>query len=223
MRAKLSVFLIAACACAQDPTDGISPDLNGCCTPGCSVINGACVCCPLVFDTTGQGFQMTDIAHGVYFRVQPNGPKYAMAWTDPAGHNGWLVLPDKNGEVHDFTNLFSTMSPQPKTAHPNGYLALAVYDLPSQGGNGNGWIDPGDAIWSKLRIWTDANQDGEAQPWELNTLHDLGIKRIALLYKLAEKTDEYGNIFRYVSQVVDSSDPHCYDVWIRVDPDATKP
>jgi hypothetical protein len=42
---------------------------------------------------------MTDIAHGVYFRVQPNGPKYAMAWTDPAGHNGWLVLPDKNGEV----------------------------------------------------------------------------------------------------------------------------
>ncbi|MGA2575823.1 MAG: hypothetical protein ABSH24_07345 [Bryobacteraceae bacterium] len=51
----------------------------------------------------------------------------------------------------------------------------------------------------------------------------MGIKRIALLYKLAEKTDEYGNIFRYVSQVVDSSDPHCYDVWIRVDPDATKP
>jgi hypothetical protein len=99
MRAKLLVFLIAACACAQDSTDGVGPDLNGCCTPGCTAINGACVCCPLVFDTTGQGFQMTDIAHGVYFRVQPNGPKYAMAWTDPAGHNGWLVLPDKNGEV----------------------------------------------------------------------------------------------------------------------------
>ena len=115
------------------------------------------------------------------------------------------------------------MSPQPKTAHPNGYLALAVYDLPSQGGNGNGWIDPGDAIWSKLRIWTDANQDGEAQPWELRTPEGVGIKRIALGYKLAERVDEYGNVFRYVSRVLDASDPRCYDVWIRLDPDATKP
>jgi hypothetical protein len=98
-----------------------------------------------------------------------------------------------------------------------------VYDLPSQGGNDNGWIDSGDAIWPKLRIWTDANQDGEAQPWELHTLEDLGIKRIALRYRLAEKRDEYGNVFRYVSQVLDSSDPRCYDVWIRLDPDATKP
>jgi hypothetical protein len=51
----------------------------------------------------------------------------------------------------------------------------------------------------------------------------VGIKRIALGYKLAERVDEYGNVFRYVSQVLDASDPRCYDVWIRLDPDATKP
>jgi hypothetical protein len=122
MRRKLLVFLIAAGACAQNPSGGVSPDINPnqCCPPGCTDDDGACACCPLVFDTTGQGFHMTDIAH-VYFRLEPNGPKYAMAWTDPSGHNEWLVLPDKNGEVHNFRNLFSTLSSQPKTAHPNGY------------------------------------------------------------------------------------------------------
>jgi len=31
---------------------------------------------------------------------------------------------------------------------PNGYAALAVFDDPAQGGNGNGKIDPGDAVYS---------------------------------------------------------------------------
>jgi len=170
----------------------------------------------LVFDTAGHGFQLTDIAHGVYFRVEPNGPKYAMAWTDPAGGNGWLVLPDSEGKVPDFTHLFSTVSPQPQSDHANGYLALAVYDSLDEGGNNNGWIDPRDAIWSRLRIWIDANQDGEAQPNELHALDALGIKRIALHYRLADYTDPFGNVFRYESDVVDPTDPHSYDVWIEL-------
>lgn len=185
-------------------------------------VGNGCSCCPIVLDTTGQGFKLTDIAHGVYFRWDPDGPRYAMSWTDPAGKNGWLVLPDKNGEVHDSTNLFGSFTPQPKTANPNGYIALAVYDLPSEGGNGNGWIDPGDKIYSQLRVWIDANQDGEAQPDELRSLDDLGIKKIGLRYRLAEKVDQFGNVFRYVSQVVGESDQKDYDVWIKMDPNDTK-
>lgn len=77
MRAKLLVFLIAACASAQSSPDGVEP-ADACCPVGCTQVGTSCSCCPLVFDTTGQGFQMTDIAHGVYFRLGPNGPKYAM-------------------------------------------------------------------------------------------------------------------------------------------------
>lgn len=193
------------------------------CPIGCDPEPHGCSCCPIVLDTTGHGFRLTDVAHGVYFRWEPDGPKYAMSWTDPTGGNGWLVLPDKNGEVHDSTNLFTKLTPQPKTADPNGYIALAIYDLLSEGGNNNGWIDPGDKVYSKLRVWTDVNQDGEAQPSELHKLDELGIERIGLRYHLAEKVDQYGNVFRYVSQVLDESDPKAYDVWVRLDPDAAKP
>jgi hypothetical protein len=205
--------------CSQNCTGGKCSK----CSPGCIQNGNECSCCPIVLDTTGHGFKLTDIAHGVYFRWEPEGPKYAMSWTDPAGGNGWLVLPDKDGGVHDASNLFSSSTPQPKTAAPNGYIALAVYDLPSEGGNSNGWIDPGDKIYSKLRVWIDANQDGEAQPEELHTLDQLGVKRIGLRYHLAEKVDQYGNVFRYLSQVLDQSDPKAYDVWIKVNPDAAKP
>src|ERR1039458_4372074 len=132
------------------------------------------------------------------------------------------VCQNPNGEVRDATNMFTSVTPQPRSSNPNGFLALAVYDLPSEGGNNNGWIDPGDRVYSKLRVWIDANQDGEAQPEELHTLDELAIKRIGLRYRLAEKVDQYGNVFRYVSQVLDQSDARDYDVWIKLDPDKIK-
>ena len=201
---------------ASSAAASISPQT--CCPVGCVNVDGHCSCCPIVLDSTGRGFRMTDLAHGVFFRWNATGPRYAMSWTDPMSGNGWLVLPDRGGKVTDATNLFSAVTPQPKSDHPNGYLALAVYDLPGEGGNGNGWIDPGDRIYSKLRVWIDANQNGEAEPEELHTLSSLGIARIGLRYRLAEKVDQFGNVFRYVSQVLDESDPKAYDVWIALDP-----
>ena len=213
----------ASCGADSDCCSGNCTD-SKCskCPVGCTPVGNQCSCCPIVLDTTGQGFKLTDVAHGVYFRWESDGPGYAMSWTDPAGGNGWLVLPNANGEVRDATNMFTSVTPQPRSSNPNGFLALAVYDLPSEGGNNNGWIDPGDRVYSKLRVWIDVNQDGEAQPEELHTLDELAIKRIGLRYRLAEKVDQYGNVFRYVSQVLDQSDARDYDVWIKLDPDKIK-
>jgi hypothetical protein len=53
---------------------------------------------------------------------------------------------------------------------------LAVFDEPENGGNG--FIDPGDAIYNKLLLWIDANHDGISQSSELKHLADLDVHRI---------------------------------------------
>ncbi len=93
------------------------------------------------------------------------------------------------------------MTPQPPMASPNGFLALAVYDKPENGGNNDGFIDPHGAIYSKLRIWIDANHDGISQPNELHSLSELGIGRIDLQYQVKPRTDQYGNKFYFRSRV----------------------
>lgn len=108
---------------------------------------------PIVIDTKQEGFHLTDYRHGVKFHFYPDKPPLQMSWTDPAFSNGWLAL-DRNGNgiIDDATELFGDLTPQPESDHPNGFGALAVFDSSAQGGNENGKIDPGDAVFSRLKV-----------------------------------------------------------------------
>ena len=157
--------------------------------------------CPVIMDLTGQGFFLTNTANGVKFDFVGNGNPIQMAWTAPGANNGFLALPALDGLVHNSTQLFGNFTPQPPSDHRNGFAALAVYDDPANGGNGDGVIDAKDAVYNSLRIWVDANHDGVSQPEELHTLPSVGVTSISLNYRESKKVDQFGNEFKYWTHI----------------------
>jgi hypothetical protein len=135
------------------------------------------------------------------FDISGTGNPIQVAWTVAGANNAFLCLPGGDGKCDNGKDLFGNFTPQPPSATPNGFAALAVYDLPANGGNGDGIIDSRDAVFASLRLWIDANHDGISQPEELHTLTSLGVVSISLNYKETRRTDQYGNEFRYRARV----------------------
>lgn len=70
---------------------------------------------------------------------------------------------DGSGAVEDGTELFGART-------GDGFGELAAHD-----GDANGWIDEGDAIWSRLRLWS-SSSDGQQQ------LLGLGSREVGAIY-----------------------------------------
>ncbi len=177
---------------------------------------------PLIVDTTGRGFHLTSLQNGVEFDLSGAGMLKRMAWTDGVSGNAFLAL-DRNGNgiIDNGKELFGEYTDQPKSDDPNGFMALAVFDDPANGGNGDGVIDKKDGVWPKLRLWIDENHDGICQPNELYTLPELGVFSISLKYVQTRYYDQYGNLFRYKGTVNPEGQPRSdkvdrvlYDVYL---------
>jgi hypothetical protein len=195
-----------SCGPILDPTFAAPPP----CTPlpraGGIVMNDdtdPVVCTtPIIIDTDGEGFHLTSAENGVTFDIHGDGQPIRISWTAPCYHNAFLALDrDGSGTITSGKELFGNDTPQPQSATPNGFLALADFDKPLNGGNGDGVIDEHDAVFSKLVLWIDDNHDGISQPSELHGLSEFGIHSLSISYFESRKTDEFGNQFRYKARV----------------------
>lgn len=185
-------------------TDGVDNDCDNQIDTGdsgCFICGGS----PILIDTLGDGFRLTSSQAGVAFDIDSNGIKEKRAWTEAGTDDAWLVLDrNHNGVIDSGRELFGNFTLQPETSQPNGFLALAVFDNPSQGGNGDGRISDEDVVYFSLRLWRDSNHNGISEPDELTTLPLLQVLAIELDFKESKRTDDYGNQFRYRAKVKDA-------------------
>jgi hypothetical protein len=124
------------------------------------------------------------------------------------------VLP-KKGVVDSADDMFGNYTshsnadytPFPNNTDPNGWLALAFYDQPAQGGNGDGVIDKKDKVWTKLKLWVpthchlNPDQPCVALDSELKSLPSAVINSLGLVYSAVEEVDAIGNQCSFVAVV----------------------
>jgi hypothetical protein len=95
----------------------------------------------------------------------------------------------------------------------DGFQALAQYDC-----NADGVIDAQDPVFARLRLWSDANRDGQTDAEELLTLAQAGVLSLQL-DPHAGGVDANGNVHQLVSSWTDTQGKvhQMADVWLQTD------
>lgn len=178
---------------------------NGGVWKGC---NNGCYS-PIVIDVLGNGYNLTNGQNGIEFDLTGEGSKDKVSWTSADSDDAWLVLDrNENGMIDSGMELFGNFTLQAfsiSVKDRNGFLALAIFDKPDKGGNGDGAIDYRDAVFNDLRLWQDKNHNGISETNELHILSLLDVATLELDYRESKRTDDHGNRFKYRAKVWDSN------------------
>lgn len=169
--------------------------------------------------SNGNQTELSPISEGVMFDILGKNAKPVahakkrISWfVDP--NYMFIVKPNRNGQVLGVDEMFgnNTQGPDGKMA-ADGFHALAKYDA-----NRDTIIDADDEVFNQLRLWSDTNLDGIAEPGELFYLDFMGIEAIDLNFNPKYyELDKYGNEIKYKSVVKmkDQSLKLVFDLWFR--------
>ena len=169
---------------------------------------------PIIISLEDSRLRLTDLESGVAFDLNADGRKERMSWTAQGAEEAFLVIDrNQNGQIDDGTELFGDHSPQLPSSEKNGFRALAVFDDPLNGGNGDGWVDSSDPVYEHLGLWVDRNHDGLSQASELSGLAERGVEAVGVEYTRSERRDPQGNWLRYRSRVRHATQGVSHTAW----------
>jgi hypothetical protein len=178
--------------------------------------------CPLIVDTSRNGYRLTDASQGVLFDLDADGSPERVAWTEEDSDDAFIVMDrNGNGRIDDGSELFGNHTPaygagrEGTTA--NGFDALRFLESPSYGLSvRDNVIDSADAPFAHLLLWRDRNHNGISEPEELEPLSGAGLRAVHTDYQTSRRRDRFGNEFRQRAKGVwDDGDFFIYDVWLK--------
>jgi hypothetical protein len=132
--------------------------------------------------------------------------------TFPRGKTAWLALDrNSNGKIDNGSELFGSATYP--GLHEDGFQALREM---AGTGDTSGHVGPQHAIWERLLLWFDKNQDGESQAGELMHV-GTHLKRIGLGYFELGTEDPSGAVLLYEgwAEFTDGTTRPIYDVVVR--------
>lgn len=158
-----------------------------------------CPSTPVIINLSAGPYLLTSLEGGVVFDIDADGMLDAVSWTEADAAMAFLWLDrNANGLVDSGAELFGDNTPLADGGKAsNGFHALSELDA-----NTDGVINGSDSGWTSLRLWIDANHNGETNAGEVWTIAESGVTEISLDYRWVGRTDQFGNLFRYQSRVV---------------------
>ena len=148
---------------------------------------------PLVLDLDGDGIETRGLLAGAFFDHAGDGFAELTGWI---GADDGLLILDRNGNgtVDHGAELFGNETRLTDgTKAGDGYEALAQFDE-----NGDGQVDASDPVWNQLRVWRDADGNGDSEASELHALADVGVAAIGTTATSSTLMDANGNEHRLV-------------------------
>ncbi len=161
---------------------------------------------PLVLDFSGaKMIATTSISQSnVRFDLNADGVAEKSGWVN-GSTSAFLALDlNGNGSIDNGHELFgnATKVETSGKSAANGFLGLAQYDK-----NNDGRIDTKDAVFGKLTVWFDKNNNGVSEKGEVQTLAEAGVTAVSVRYSevdrrqaLQHQSDVVANDVRYKAQ-----------------------
>jgi Ca2+-binding RTX toxin-like protein len=169
---------------------------------------------PIILDLDGDGVETSAVSAGSYFDHASDGFAEQTGWV---GKDDGLLVRDLNGNgtIDNGTELLGSealLGNGQKAA--NGFEVLRELDQ-----NNDGKIDAADAAFATLKIWKDANGDGQTGAGELLSLADAGVQSINVGYTNSTLVDANSNQHKQVGSFTTTAGQTraAEDVWFQTD------